>query len=309
MTKLLTNSEMKLWRRCRRQWWLSHYRGLRRADVEFNRPLSIGNRVHQCLEVLYSVGERGNPLAKLRETVDADLAKFPMHATDIAKEADLCQAMLEGYLQWLEEEGCDIGFRVVASEGRREAPLIDGVNLLAKLDARVVHEERADIRLALEHKTVGDLSTPLTLLQIDTQLLTEHLVEFLALREEGRESEAAQGVLYNMLRKCKRTARAKPPFFGREEVNHNVHELRAHWLHVQRVAEEILQAERELLEGKQHHEVVYPNPTRDCKWDCEFFHLCPLLNDGSDYEALIAADYVTGNPLERYDLAPTQVAS
>ena len=40
----------------------------------------------------------------------------------------------------------------VLGDGAREAVLYEDVTLLSKLDARIVHRERQDIRLALEHK-------------------------------------------------------------------------------------------------------------------------------------------------------------
>lgn len=298
----LTNSEMKTFKRCRRKWYLSTYRGLGPRRHDFNRPTGIGTRVHNALAVLYQPGGEGtgDPVAFLKASVAEDLAKFPEEASSIEKEADLALAMIEGYVEWLAETGEDRGFEVVASEGAREAVLYEGVTLLSKLDARIIHRERRDIRLALEHKTVGDLSTPLPFLQIDTQLLTEHLVEYMALKNEGRDEEAAQGVLYNMLRKCKRTARAKPPFFGREEVKHNRHELEKHWMHVIAVAKRIRQTEAELEAGVSHHEACEPNPTRDCKWDCPFFHICGHFDDGSNVEHDLTIDFEVGNPLQRY---------
>lgn len=304
--KRLTNSEMKTFRRCRRKWWLSSVRGLQPLGHDFNRPTGIGNRVHSALAAWYDPVKPQDPVAFMKAGVARDLEVYPEASVEITKEAELAGIMLEGYMQWLEEEGIDRGFKVIAAEGAREAPLYEGVTLLAKLDARIIHEERQDIRLALEHKTVGDLSTPLPLLQLDTQLLTEHLVEFLALKEEGKEGEAAQGVLYNMLRKVKRTARAKPPFYGREEVRHNVSELRNHWYHVLALARELQDAERRLSAGESPHEVAYPNPTRDCRWDCPFFGVCTLFDDGSDPEAALAANFIVGDPLERYRLEETE---
>jgi hypothetical protein len=301
----LTNSEMGTWRRCRRKWYLGVFRRLQRPGEQFNTAPSIGNRVHAALAAYYSP-ERQDPLAFLNQKLKEDLAE---HADsdhgDIEKEHELAYAMVEGYLEWLAEEGKDQGLRVLESEGARTAPLapndLPGVNLLAKLDARVVQEEVDGERWALEHKTVGDLKTPLPTLQIDPQLLTEHLVEFLALREEGREQDRAAGALYNMLRKVKRTARANPPFYGREEVRHNITELRSHWYHVVAIATELQQARQRLDAGESHHSVCYPSPTRDCKWDCPFFHVCPQLDDGSDYEAALAANFVVGDPLKRYN--------
>jgi hypothetical protein len=36
---------------------------------------------------------------------------------------------------------------------------------------------------------------------------------------------------------------------------------------------------------------VYPNPTRDCTWDCEFRAMCTAMNDGSDWEFMRDSEY------------------
>lgn len=304
MTLRLTNSEVKTWRRCKRKWWLGQYRGLQKRGSDFNNPLSIGTRVHDVLQHYYVPGlERPDPMEYFHQTVERDVEEHPAMEEAIRKEADLVQKMLDGYFVWLEETGEDSELEVISAEAEMEAPILDGVNLLSKIDTRV--RRLSDGKHgALEHKTVGSLTEPLPMLQVDTQLLTEHLVEFLHALGEGDDPEEnrAEFVLYNMLRKVKRSATAKPPFYGREEVRHNVAELRNHWRHVVRIAEEILHTRAELDRGAYHQDVVPPNPTRDCKWDCSFRGPClgGQFDDGSDVEQYLADEYVVGDPLERY---------
>jgi hypothetical protein len=290
---------MSVWRECKRRWWLGHYRGLTpRARTEFGRPTSVGDRVHNALQAYYDPARRIDPVEYIRASVMADLIEFPLVSDSIRKEGDLCQGMVEGYIDWLEEEGRDSGFTVVSSEEAREVPLIEGVTLLAKLDVRV-EEDQTGFKWSWDHKT-GPTGVEPKLLQINTQALTQHLVEFLALHTEGRDAEAAQGTMFNFLKKSKRTARAKGPFYWREPVRHNIEELRKHWTHVVAVAKEIQAAEAALDAGGDHHEVCYPNPTTNCTWKCEFFRVCSLHDDGSDVDAAINDLYVTHDPLERY---------
>lgn len=303
--KYLTNSEMSVWRECKRRWYLGTYRRLIPRGVDFNKPTGIGTRVHDTLAIYYQTPPSPS-VAEVMEyfeaKVKADIEAWPAHESDITKEADLCRIMLEGYFQWLEEEGADQGLTVIASESARIVELYpdrDDVKLLSKIDARVMRDiDQA--RLALEFKTVANLTDPLPMLQLDTQLLTEHLTEFLALKAEGKEAERADGVMYTMLRKVKRTAAAKPPFYGREPVLHNIHELRNHWRHVVAVHRQIEEAERWLDQGVDHHDVCPPSPNRDCKWKCQFFKVCAMLDDGTDYEPALQGLYEVGNPLERY---------
>jgi hypothetical protein len=296
----LTNSEMSDWRRCRRKWYFRSYRHLRARDEKPTGALSLGNLVHDALSVLYAVGEKGDPLARLDELTEAKVLAHPWHEEDVRKEGELAKIMVEGYVQWLEETGADQNVRVLAPESMVEVQLAEGVTLLSKLDARV--ERVTDPgRVALEFKTVQDFTRPLPTLQIDTQLLTEHLVEFLSLQERGEADPAqrARGVLYRMLRKVKRTSTAKPPFYAEEAVDHNVEELRNHWRHVMAIARDIIDAHQRLDAGESHHTVAYPSPKQDCSWDCPFLAPCKLANSG-DMEGYIAEKYEEADPLERY---------
>lgn len=302
MTLRLTNSEMQVFRRCRRRWWLSYVRGFEHPEHGAIGPLSVGNLVHDSLAAYYNPKDNRDPLAVLQATLVEKVAFFPVLEKIILGEGDLSRIMLEGYMQWLEDSGADQDLEVLEAETKMEVEIAPGVNLLTKIDARVMrHSTRT--RLALEHKTATsvDQNPNLPLLQIDPQLLTEHLVEFLKLQKAGEPESRAEGVLYNMLKKVKRTSRAHPPFFGREQVMHSTEELRSHWHHVLAYARQIQEARAQLESGISHHTVVPPSPDRTCKWQCQFFHLCPLFDDGSDAEGMLGELYVVGNPLERYE--------
>lgn len=309
MTIRLTNSEMKTWRRCKRKWYLSQYRGLgKRGSTDFNRPLGIGSRLHDTLQEFYVPGiDRADPMEVFEAGVKRDIEQHPAFEEDILKEADLVRTMLEGYFEWLEEEGADSDIEVLEPEAEVEHGLIEGATILSKIDARIRRVSDGK-HGALEHKSVGNFKDAIPFLQTDTQLLTEHLVEYLTMLDEspdGSEVEGgrAQFVLYNMLRKVKRSARANPPFFQRETVSHNIHELRAHWRHCVRIALEIQATRAQLDAGADHQDTCPPNPvTRQCTWDCEFRGPClgGMFDDGSDVEAFLADEFEVGDPLERY---------
>lgn len=627
----LTNSEMSCWRRCKRKWWLQNYRKLRKVDdTNFNKPLGIGNRVHDALAAYYDPESRTDPLEFVAKTTQIDLDTYPEYVDDIRKEYSLAHAMLEGYLEWLAETGEDQAMTVIETERGRSARLEPNrdVFLLTKLDARVQHDEYGT-RLALEHKgqpldamimtpsgpramgslqvgdfvigsdgaptevvgvyplgeqpmarvtftdgssvlttwdhawsvsigvkdkpvvrtthqlsklgprkiqrvrpvqfdeqelpippytmgvllgdgsivskatlstadreivdsvredvqdvvinldaprapglkaiyqlrlpeyvtywlakwellgcrayekfipsmyllgsidqrwallqglmdsdgsvgpqvrfvstskalidgvqflvesfggtmkihsaegrvgtmasgyntrthwygtvqglvdlhrverkqiyrdqqlargrriasivqddtmdaqcirvaatdqlyvtehfivthnTVGSLKQHLPELQVNTQCLTEHLTEFLALIEEGQDAEAAQaqGVLFNMLLKSKRTPRAAGPFYKRFHVRHSTQQLRNHWWHVVAIADEIEDAREKLDAGGDHHVVCHPNPAATCHWDCEFFHSCAMIDTNDDHEGYLTSRFEVGDPLARY---------
>jgi hypothetical protein len=61
------------------------------------------------------------------------------------------------------------------------------------------------------------------------------------------------------------------------------------------------QYQREVEQGKIVDEVLemldpdlplYPNPTKDCSWDCPFKAPCLAMDDGSDWESILETEYV-----------------
>lgn len=312
--KRVSNSELRTFKRCRRRWWLSYYRQLGLAVHAVTGPAPLGTRIHRCLSVFYVPADQepGDPLEELERTFleDMELVSGDELATnDLIKERDLAHAMLEGYLEWLEETAADQGIEVIASEQRVEADakMDDAdVHFIAKLDVRATRTFGSDIaRVFIDHKTVGDLTSPTKMLQFDEQMLHYHLVEYLDLIASGIEAEEANsirtdGALYNMLRKVKRTAAAKPPFYGRVEVRHNIETLRSYWMRAKGTIDEILELERKLDAGMDPRQVAYPTPTRDCSWDCDFYHVCTMFDDGSRAEDMLAASFVEIHPLKRY---------
>lgn len=306
MNLRLTNSELSTYRQCKRKWWLGTYRRLTpKVQAGYGSALHVGNVVHDALAAYYDPEtDVTDPWTHAEAYYYDQLLERPEYEFEIEKEKSLVQPMLIGYKEFLEETGADSDLRLLGSERMVEVPMTDEITLLSKLDAPV--EQLSDgAQLVLEHKTVGDLESPLNLLKIDTQLLTEHLVRFLDAQAKGATPEEAydqcHGILYNMLKKNKRTSRAKPPFYGRLIIPHNLHELRNHWLHVLATAREIQSTRASLDGGVSHHSVVPPSPAKDCTWKCEFFRVCPLFDDGSRVEEALEVIYEERDPLERYE--------
>lgn len=301
----ISNSEIQTFKECRRKWWLSYYRelGLKRRLDKGASARGLGTRLHVTLCALY---ERNvNPLIVLDEIYAEDVV-WIMDDADalikLRKEQDLARAMIEGYVEWIAETGADDGLELVAAETVIEVPSgIDGVKLRGKLDQRIVRKIDG-ARLFLDHKSVAEFKTPGSLLPLDEQMKFYHLLERLdALHKTGSEpSWRTDGGLYNMLRKVKRTATAKPPFYERIEVRHNRRMLETTWIRVHRIIEEIIAVRVALDDGGDHQYLVPPRPSRDCTWKCDFFPICPMFDDGSNVEGLMAEYYEHRDPHERY---------
>jgi hypothetical protein len=284
--RLVSNSEV--------QWWLSWHRGLQPDREERTGALALGTHVHEALACHYSPTDGRDPLAVLRGSYEADIAEFPAEEEAIRKDLDLAATMVEGYLEWLEETGADNWFDVVGEEVPFEAELAPGVALIGKLD--LVIRRRSDGALAaLDHKTAAELTSPLKTIHLNEQGRTYALLLKLAYPDAP-----VAGAVWSWLRKTKRTARANPPFYAREELWYTEVELRNFYTRLSGVIRDMRATEGALNVGGDPLYYAYPTPTTDCSWKCRFFTVCPLFDDGSYAEGVLASAFVERDPRARY---------
>ena len=313
MTRRFTNSEVKTWKRCRRKWYFGQYRGLRQIKENPVSAAALGVIFHDALAAHYDPDDTRHPLEIVGFYEERDLLAAGENenlAKKVRAQSDLASAMVEGYLEWLQESGEDEDLEIVSVEAKVEVAvpsLGPDVSIMGKKDVRVRRRSTGFLSF-MDHKSVDDFSR-VGLLHLDEQMKWYLLLDVLEAAQAGEVAEElpTQGALYNMARKVKRTARSKPPYFQREEVRFNLPTIRSFWrtLHVE--IGEILQAEERLASGVDHRDVCYPNPTRDCSWDCPFLSLCGAADeDPARAEAVIASYFETANPLARYDEGPSQ---
>jgi hypothetical protein len=132
------------------------------------------------------------------------------------------------------------------------------------------------------------------MLPMEEQMLLYEILR--RLTTEGR----SDGMLFNMIRKVKRTARATPPFYERLPVPFNQHQLESAWYRIMAIINDIQAVTARLDAGESHLTAAYPRPNKDCSWKCEFFPVCPMFDDGSRAEAMIESLYNVADPLDRY---------
>jgi hypothetical protein len=304
----ISNSEIQTWKSCRRKWWLTYYRELGMKQERMDGPLALGTKVHIALEGLYTDGK--NPITIIDDLYAVDLKKceesedlrLQEMVVTLKKEQDLAHAMLEGYMAWREEEAIDHGMIIAGAEQVVQVKSgIEGVFLRGKMDQR--WERTIDgARRFRDFKTVQEFATPVKILPMDEQMKFYHLLEYLdSLDTTGGEPQwRTDGAIYTMLRKVKRTATAKPPFYMQIEISHNMDELRSMWKRVMKVCIEIVEARQALDAGGDHQYLLPPRPSRDCTWSCPFMAACPMFDDGSNVEQLLDEHYTHVDPHERY---------
>jgi len=294
----ISNSEIQTYKDCRRKWWLSYYRRLQPKSKQMTGALALGSRIHEALDMYYS---KNIPLLEAHsQLIDIDkkiLVESYRDTYDLESEAELGRIMLEGYLQWVEENGIDAELEMISTEEIISMPLLDNkVVLQGKIDMRV--RRKADgVRMFRDFKTVGGSFTDFSsMAHMNEQILTYMMLE----TAQNKEGERSEGGIFTMLKKVKRSANARPPFYEQLEVRHNVFALRSFWQRIHGTLSDMLNTRKALDEGGDHRFVAYPRPSRDCKWKCQFFTVCPMFDDGSAAEAAIEDAFEVSNPYAYY---------
>jgi len=294
----ISNSEIQTYKDCKRKWWLSYYRRLQPKSKQMTGALALGSRIHEALDMYYS---KEIPLleahAQLIRQDHATLELENRDTYDLDSEAELGRIMLEGYLQWVEENGIDAELEMISTEEVISMPLLDGkVELQGKIDMRV-RRKGDGVRMFRDFKTVGGSFTDFTsMAHMNEQILTYMMLE----TAQNKEGERSEGGIFTMLKKVKRSANARPPFYEQMEVRHNVFALRSFWQRIHGTLADMLNSREMLDKGSDHRFVVYPRPSRDCKWKCQFFSICPMFDDGSAAEAAIEDAFESADPYAYY---------
>ncbi len=266
--------------------------------MKVSGPLALGTRVHGALEAFYNGEDLIESYMKLLKQDEIIALTNDLDVDALLSEGEMGRIMLEGYITWIEEEAIDSKYDIISNEETLEMPMLDGrVILRGKIDMRL-RRKSDGTRLIRDFKTVGQ-----TFQQYAATLdLNEQAMTYMTLDAyHNSEEDRADGAIFTLLKKNKQTSRAKPPFYGEEEVLHNIFTLRAFWTRLNGTLSDMMNVKDALDAGADHRAVAYPRPSNDCTWKCPYFSICGSMDDGSPVEEMIADLYTVGNPDERYN--------
>ena len=299
----ITNSEIQSFKDCKRKWYLNYYLGLGPKTENKIGPLPLGVRVHNSLEKYYT--DDMNPvwtykrLAKEDKEIFLETEEF-LDDEKIKKfdsESELGRIMVEGYVEWVEEENRDADFEFVSAEKSVSVPLEindQSVTLMGKVDLQL-RKKMDDAVLITDFKTTAASAW-------NNYNLYSHMSEQLMLyvtlaRAAG---DKVDGGMYRLLKKVKRTGTAKPPFYDDKIVRFNDTQLESFWTRTMSTIYEMVDARQRLDAGESHLSVVYPRPSNECSWKCPFFQMCTMMDDGSDYTGFLNDQFIKRDPNARY---------
>jgi hypothetical protein len=175
----ISNSEIQTFKDCRRKWWLTYYRRLQPQSQNMTGALALGSRIHGALDLYYSTEtpllEAHSQLVQIDKQILIDSYR---DTSDLDSEAELGRIMLEGYLDWVNENGIDAELEMISTEEIISMPMFEGeVELQGKLDMRV-RRKGDGVRMFRDFKTVGGSFTEFaSLAHMNEQILTYMLLE------------------------------------------------------------------------------------------------------------------------------------
>jgi len=252
------------WQNCRRKYDLQYVQGWRKPETVPSKA-EIGTLVHAGLKAYYL-----NEDHKLG-VLNAVPALHCIDGKELTDAVSLAQIMVEGYIQWQEEEGLDCGWEVLLTEKQLEYKITPGVILTGQVD--LVVRDGVGQTWLVDHKTCQSFSQYTTMLSMNQQLMWYTLL----LKANGIDVDGAQ---FNMLRRVKRGPRATPPFYAREEVRFSGRQLDKFKSRVLNQIEEMQQS------------AVPPRPTQDCSWRCPFVNVCPEFDNGGYAEEMLQDQFI-----------------
>lgn len=278
----IRQSEIKSWKTCRRRTNWGYRQQLVPVSHSGGTKAGLGTMVHRALETHYR-GD-GSPLGEIEFIGKLLLSEDPQRYEDERKNLDLAHIMVKGYLEWAEDTGIDAGVEVVGVERQIVVPFMevngDTIFVTGKVDLEII--DMLGRRGIIDHKTVQGISMGMTL-PFDDQLLTYAVLR----RMEGDQIDFCA---HNQLRRVKRTTRSNPPYYGRQEVRFNKQQLDSHEATLRYILHEMY-----LAYNAGSDTVFYANPSRDCDWACDFKAVCPMRDDGSDWEGFLSEHFTTGD--------------
>ncbi len=289
MTELrIRQSELKAFQRCRRRWMLEYRTGIEmnRTSNEPKKNLSEGSIFHVAVDRYWTDGI--DPIKTVVEIEQEIIAGTEgALSEEWVKSFKLLRAMTSGYKHWV-ESGITMGEKVLSSEEAIEVPFghFNGydVILTGKVD-RLVQDRFTNQLTLIDLKTTASFARGMT---HHFQLLTYALMY-------AKHGVKVDRLMTEQCKKVLRTGTAKPPFYERIEMYVNDDMLAAHERNLRAQLTDMTELVKLYSDGPLTYAVdtgeFYPNPTKDCSWDCEFLPICVQMDDGSDYEYTIETIY------------------
>ena len=293
---------------CPRAWYLAEFLGLQPIDAERVGPLPFGSRLHLALEI-WNKSHWQQEITSIWRTIEnREREVFDslgyVWSDEAQKENRMGHAMLEGFADWMEEEGILADWEVIGVEVKygMTVPITmhDGrtvdVVLRSKVDTKE-RDRRSGALYVQDYKSTSSLtedSTEVTMSKMQGPLYVKQV-------RVAEPDEHVEGVIYTMLRKVLRGPRSKPPYYARLVDPLSESRIQATMSNARAQISRMAAVQDALETGARHSDVTPYQISWECK-SCPFRRPCEMMRDGrmSGANAMLRGEFRRGDPLARY---------
>tara|TARA_B100001939_G_scaffold322449_1_gene312930 strand:+ start:2934 stop:3866 length:933 start_codon:yes stop_codon:yes gene_type:complete len=263
---IVRQSELKRWTRCRRASYLQYTEGWSKPS-EDSDVRGVGTHFHGLMAEYYGDVE---PDENIKYNPD---------------DVQTSQVMFDTYVSEMEETGMDAGQETVFVEERMfTAPIQVAGDTFYRVSCQVDHLYRdtaivGEPLVGQDHKTSASFFNTA---DNDFQLMVYAVV----LHDNGYPVEYME---HNIVKRNKRTGRAKPPYTQRNRIRITSEALDwwAGYLHT--MCHEHYKAHE--ISTSVRSPQLYPVPDNTCSWGCDFVDVCGMVDEGEDYESVLINEY------------------
>lgn len=312
---ILRTTERKDFKRCPQRWFWAWRQGLKPKKTSI--PLWFGTGFHLALAHYYDKGTKRNldfidvwrdfvdndPMSNVVRTVNGENEK-----PEYVNARELGEAMLLGYHRYW---GGDPHWDVVETEQDFQVNIPDANGdpiLIFASTFDGVYRDKVDKKFKLmEHKTAAQIA--MGHLPIDDQAGGYWAVANSVLRHKGilGKGEFIRAITYNFAKKKmpderptdeqgyalnkdgSRSKQQPTPLFERKEIPRTRKEQATQ---IKRIG-----AEAQAMRAMKEKQIpLFKTPTKDCSWDCDFYHMCMLHEQDSDWKEYRDAMYIVQDP-------------
>jgi hypothetical protein len=277
---ILSASELGAFLRCRVQWNWKYRVGLN--PKSFGPPRAIGILVSLAKEEWYRLPARKRTVNRMVKIATAVSKSKEVDADK--KDRELARAMLIGFSEWTRNDDADNGDAFV---GKRDAQVFtEDEFVLALTDDKTVYvrgklDERFEPTTRKRTLAVDETKTKKTI-AFDMLDLNNQLTTYLWAMSVKHPGYRRYLGYRTVLRRQMPGPRVKAALFGRSDPVERSEEDIALWVQdTRRIARDIMDA------------AIYPTPTEDCAWGCDFYNLCLVRSNKADVKSIIRSEFTT----------------
>lgn len=251
--------------KCRRRSFLQYELGYDKDEA----VMGVGRVVHALLNGYYTGASMNEEDQYTYENLSPEDRK-------------MCHDMFDTYVTEVEEEGLDIGQTTIVGE-KRYTLEVGGLTLTGQIDA-LVQDDILDGVIVRDHKTVGQF---MNTAQRDFQLMTYAVMAW----DAGYMVKAIE---HNQIKRNKRTSRSNPPYIRRDPITVTEEAIESHRRQLAAIVSEYFAAMNVAVNLSQlglEDPRIWAKGTNECSWQCPFFEVCGMIDDGEDYAAVLETEY------------------